>query len=270
MTIAYPNGLKMFLTRSGSGHPLLLITGVGYGGWFWHKVAADLSQRYQVIVPDPRGTGQTSKPAGPYSVEMLATDMAELLDQLKTRGAYIVGHSLGAYVAQQLVLSRPELVSKLVLAAGNFGGPHVVPITPEAYDVLTNREGDPLELIQRGIEVATAPGFVESHPEIVQELIDYRLSGAVPAEAYQAQVAAGAAMIGDSFEERLAEIAVPTLILFGEHDRVVPPGNAELLAARIPGAQVTILPDAGHIFPIEAPDATVKALVDFLGGQRHP
>lgn len=271
MPYIYVNGIRMYYISQGAGHPLLLITGVGYGGWFWHKVLPGLAGYYQVIVPDPRGSGQSDKPQGPYTVEMLATDMAELLDELHIRGAFVVGHSLGAFVAQHLVLNRPELVSKLVLAAGTFGGPNVVPITAEALEVLTSREGDQLELIQRGIEIATGPGFAEAHPEVVQELIEYRLSDAVPPHAYQAQVAAGMAMASAeaSFEDRLSEIKVPTLILFGEHDRVVPPGNAPLLTERIPGAQMKILSGVGHIFPIEAPEATVKALREFFGEQKY-
>jgi pimeloyl-ACP methyl ester carboxylesterase len=170
-----------------------------------------------------------------------------------------------------LVLSRPELVAKLVLAAGDSGGPNVIPITEEAYEALTEREGRPSELLERAIGASVAPGFVDAAPDVIEELVAYRLSGAVPAEAYQAQVAAGIAMVApeSSFESRLDQIQVPTLILAGEHDQVVPPGNAELLAARIPGAQVRILPGVGHLLPIEDPEATASALTEFFGGRKY-
>ena len=135
--------------------------------------------------------------------------------------------------------------------------------------MLTNRQGDPIELSQRGIAVACAPGFAERKPEVVQELIDYRLTNPVPPAQYSAQVMAGAgtaAYTDDVVEQRLKAIQVPALILFGEHDKVVPPGNADLMAQKIANATVKIIAGAGHVFPIEEPEATVEAVVEFLMG----
>lgn len=261
------NDIQIYYEIHGSGHPLLLISGVGYGLWFWHKVVPELAKDFQVITFDNRGAGQTDKPGGYYSVPMMAADTAGLLDALNIREAYVMGHSLGGFIAQELVVSRPELVSKLVLASTNYGGKNVIPITPEALEVLTNREGDPIELVKRGIDIACAPGFAERQPEVVQELVDYRLTVPVPPLQYQAQVVAGggmAALTDEQVDQRMKAIQVPTLILFGEHDRVVPPGNADLMAAKIANSRVKIIPDTGHIFPIEDPKATVKALREFL------
>ena len=206
------NGITLAYEILGSGHPLLLITGVGYGRWFWHKVVPGLAQHFRVITFDHRGAGESDKPDGPYSVPMMAADTAGLLDALGIKGAYVLGHSLGGYIAQELIVSRPDLVSRIILASTNYGGQKVIPITPEALQVLTNRQGDPIELIQRGIAVACAPGFAERKPEVVQELINYRLTNPAPPAQYSAQVMAG----------------------------------------------------AGHVFPIEEPEATVQAVVEFL------
>jgi 3-oxoadipate enol-lactonase len=133
--------------------------------------------------------------------------------------------------------------------------------------VLTERSGNLVDLIQRGISIACAPGFADRHPEAVTELVQYRLTNPVPALQYAAQVAAGAgtsAYTDETVNERMKAIQVPTLILFGEQDRVVPAGNADLMAQKIEGAQVKILPAVGHLFPIEDPGATVAAIVDFL------
>ena len=159
-------------------------------------------------------------------------------------------------------------MSALILASTHHGGPKVIPITPEAMQVLTNRQGDPMELIKRGIAIAAAPGFAERHPEGVDELIQYRLTNPVPPAQYSAQVMAGAGMIAYSDEavaDRMRRLAMPTLIVFGEHDKVVPPGNAELMAAQLPDARIAIIPNTGHIFPIEDPAATVKAITEFAG-----
>lgn len=255
------NGINLAYEIQGAGHPLLLISGVGYGGWYWRRLASALAGAYQVIMFDNRGTGASEKPDGPYTVAMLAEDAAGLLDGLGARGAYVLGHSLGGFVAQELALARPDLVAKLILAATSHGGPNAIPVTPAALAVLTSRDGDPVELFNRGVAISTGPGFVERHPEVLRELFDYRASGPVPPAQYAAQVAAGARF---DAEARLGAIACPTLILSGAADQVVPTGNAALLAARIRGAHVAILPGLGHHFPIEDTAATAAAIHDFL------
>lgn len=261
------NGIDLAYEITGAGHPLLLITGVGYGKWFWHKVVPGLAKHFQVITFDNRGAGESAKPDGPYSMPMLSADTIGLLDALGIQSAYVMGHSLGGYIAQELIVTRPHLVGKLILASTNHGGMKVIPITPEAMQVLMDRSGDPVELVKRGIAIACAPGFAERQPQVAQELLQYRLTNPVPPAQYAAQVAAGAGTMAYSdevVEQRMHAIKVPTLILFGEHDKVVPPGNADLMAQKIAGAQVKIIPGAGHIFPIEDPAATVAAIVEFL------
>ena len=261
------NHITLAYEITGAGKPLVLITGVGYGRWFWRKVVPGLAKHFQVIAFDNRGAGGSDKPDGPYSVAMMAADTAGLLDALNVKNAYVLGHSLGGYIAQELVVTRPDLVGKLILASTNYGGTKVIPITPEAMDVLTNRTGDPVELVRRGIAIACAPGFADRHPEVVKELLDYRFTNPVPPAQYAAQVAAGAGTMTYSDEivdQRMRAIKVPTLILFGEHDKVVPPGNADLMAQKIADARVKIIAGTGHIFPIEDPGATVAAIVEFL------
>ena len=260
------NGIDIYYEEHGSGEPLLLISGLGYGLWQWHKMVPLLAEHYRVITYDNRGAGQTDKPAGPYNVQMMAADAAGLLDALGVGPAVVVGHSMGGFIAQELALSYPEKVGKLVLASTNFGGPNHIPITPEAMAVLTDRSGDPLELVRRGTAVACAPGFAEAHPEVVEELTQYRLTNPVPPDAYQAQMAVGMGLLAReaAFEGRLKDVTAPTVIFFGEHDRVVPPANAELLQREMPGSSVVLLPDAGHLFPIEAPERAADALIRAL------
>ena len=262
----HANGIDIYYEITGSGEPLVLISGLGYGLWMWQKMIPGLAKRFQVIAFDNRGAGQTDKPDGPYNVQMLAADTAGLIEGLGFSSAAVMGHSMGGFVAQELALSRPELVSKLVLSSTNFGGPNHIPVTQEAMAAMMNREGDVVEVVKRGIAVACAPGFAEARPDLVQELIAYRLSNPVPPAQYQAQIAVGLGLLGAEacFEPRLKNVQAPTLVVFGEHDKVVPPGNADLLAREIPDNTIQILPNAGHMFPIEAPEAAVDAVVQFL------
>ncbi len=261
MPTIHANGINIAYESAGDGPPLLFITGLGYGGWFWHKQVPGLSRHYRVITFDNRGSGGTDKPDGPYSTPMLAADAAGLLDALGITGAYVVGHSLGGFIAEELALARPELVSRLVLASTTFGGPNAIPVTQEALAVMMDRSGDPADLVRRGVAIAAGPGFSEAHPAVVEALLAYRFTGPVPAAQYQAQMMAGAM---HNAEDRVSEIVCPTLVLFGEHDKVVPPANANLLVAKIAGADRVILPGVGHIFPLEDVDATNAAFHEFF------
>lgn len=263
------NGIRISYDINGAGHSLVFIAGVGYGKWFWHKVISGLAEKFTVITFDNRGAGDSDKPDGPYTVSMMAADTAGVLDALNIKNAYVMGHSLGGYIAQELIVTRPDLIGKLILASTNFGGAKVIPITPEAMQVLTNRSGDPVELVKRGIAIACAPGFAEKYAAIAQELLQYRFTNPVPPAQYAAQVAAGAgtmAYTDEHVDARMRAIQVPTLLLFGEFDNVVPPGNADLMAQKIAGAKIKIIPNTGHVFPIEDPSATVKAITEFLKG----
>lgn len=261
------NGIEIAYQTQGNGKPLVLISGVGYGSWFWSKLAPVLTDDFLVITFDNRGAGSSEKAPGPYSVSQMADDTAELLKVIGIQKAHILGHSLGGFIAQDFAVRYPEMVDKLILASTNYGGTNVIPITPEAIEVMTNREGDPVELVKRGIAIAAAPGFSEEQPEVAQELVEYRFTNPVPPPQYQAQVMAGAGMANlteEQVDERMQAIDMPTLILFGEHDKVVPPGNAELMHEKLSSSEVAIVPGTGHIFAIEDPVTTAEIIRAFL------
>jgi pimeloyl-ACP methyl ester carboxylesterase len=176
-----------------------------------------------------------------------------------------MGHSMGGFIAQALALDSPQRMDKLILCSTNFGGSHHVPVTPEAMKILTDMSSDPLTRFKNGLVVSTAPGWAEQHPQTIQEWIEWRVSNPIEAGPYQAQLAIGLALLDDAaaFEARLFQINVPTLILFGAYDKVVPPMNASLLAEKITNSQVVIFPEAGHFFPIEIPEAASETVTNF-------
>ncbi len=259
------NGIKIQYEIHGEGTPLILIAGLGYPAWQWHRMLPYLAAHFEVITFDNRGVGETDKPAGPYSAGLLAADTAGLIDALNINSAVVMGHSMGGFIAQEIALTYPTKVSKLVLSSTNFGGPHHVPVTPEAFAILSDTASDPVTRFKNGLVVSTAPGFAERNPEIIQEWLNWRITNPLDVAGYQSQMAIGLGLITEaaSFENKLRSIKVPTLILFGAHDKVVPPANAELLAAKIPDSKVVILPNAGHWFPIEVPESASQAVIDF-------
>jgi 3-oxoadipate enol-lactonase len=260
------NDIQLYYEVQGDGPPLLLIAGLGYDHWFWHKMVPGLAGQFRVIVMDNRGIGRSGKPDGPYTAQLLAADAAALLNELGVAKTAVLGHSMGGFVAQALALDQPHLVSHLILAATNFGGPRHVPVTAEALAILMDTGGDPVERVRRGVAVSCAPGFEQRQPGLLDELVAYRQQNPLQPGPYQAQLAVGLALMSEAaaFESRLSQVTAPTLILFGEHDKVVPPANAGLLARQIPHSQVVLLPDAGHFFPLETPEAAVTAVTDFI------
>jgi pimeloyl-ACP methyl ester carboxylesterase len=259
------NNIELYYESHGEGQPLMLISGIGYTLWQWHKMVPILADHFQVITFDNRGVGQSDKPAGPYSAQMLAADTAGLLDVLGIEKAIIAGHSMGGFVAQAMALDFPHKIERLILCSTNFGGPHHVPVTSEAMKVLTDVISDPLTRFRNGLVVSTAPGWAERHPELLQEWMEWRVKNPIEPASYQAQLAVGLSLLPEAaaFENKLSDIRIPTLILFGEHDKVVPPANADLLAQKIEGSQVCILPEAGHFFPLEVPEAASRAIIEF-------
>jgi pimeloyl-ACP methyl ester carboxylesterase len=268
MPLVTVNDINLYYEIHGSGDPLVLINGLGYDLWMWHRMVPGLAEQFQVLIFDNRGAGRSEKPAGPYSAQMLAADLAALLEALDIEQAAVMGHSMGGFVAQALVLSRPDLVSQLILSATNFGGPNHIPVTQEALVVLMDTQADPIERLRRGIIVSCAPGFAEANPELVEAWIAHRVEMPLDPVGYQAQLAIGLSLstVEASFELRLKEVRAPTLILFGEHDKVVPPGNAQLLASEIGGSMTTLLPGAGHFFPLEVPGLANETIINFLKG----
>ena len=268
MPSAHVNGVNIYYEISGSGEPLVLIAGIGYDRWYWQRMLPGLSRQFQVIAFDNRGIGQSDKPPGPYNAQLLANDTAGLLDALEIPQAQVFGHSMGGFVAQALALDYPQRLKKLILAATNFGGPNHIPVSAEVLTILSDVSGDPVERFRRSLRVSVASGFEENHPDMIAEWIAYRLANPLDPVANLAQMGVGLGLYSEEacFEKRLPVVRAPTLILFGDQDRVVPTANAGLLARQIPDSRVQFLPHAGHHFPIEVPGAAVKAVIKFLTG----
>lgn len=265
MPKAQANGIELYYETQGEGKPLVLVSGLGYPMWQWYRMVPFLAEHFKVITFDNRGVGQSDKPAGTYTAQMLAADTIGLLDVLNIEQAVIMGHSMGGFIAQAIALDYSQRVEKLILGSTNFGGPHHVPVTAEAMKVLTDVTSDALTRFKNGLGVSTAPGWAEKNPEMIEEWVKWRVANPIEPGPYQSQLAIGLGLLPEAaaFEAKLPAIHIPTLILFGEHDKVVPPANAELLSKKIANSQITIFPDAGHFFPIEIPEAASRAVTQF-------
>ncbi|HVE82513.1 MAG TPA: alpha/beta hydrolase [Myxococcales bacterium] len=261
MPDAQSNGIRIHYQSDGAGPPVVLVSGLSYGLWTWRWVAPLLAGAgLRAIRFDNRGVDGSDQPPGPYSVPQMALDALGLMDALDLPPCTLVGLSLGGFIAQEAALARPDRVGKLVLMATSHGGPTSIPPPPAAMAAMVNREGGARAVAERALQVNVSPGFADRHPDRAAEYYRYRDPVGMTAESYQAQLKAA---MGHDAAERLHQLKMPVLIVHGDQDLVVPPGNAELLAKRIPHAQVRVISGGGHILPMDRPEDVAELISAF-------
>lgn len=246
--------------------PLLLVHGSGAAGASWNLMVPALAGHHHVLRVDLPGCGQ-SPPAPSYDVPAQARRVAAVLDGLGLRRVAVAGHSSGGYVATALAEQRPELVGSLALVST---GPSLDALLPQPM-ILRALLGPPLgpliwsirsdAWIRKGIS-ATAARPVDVPDDLIAGVrgIRYRTMRAVLRQntAYIAE---------RSVPERLADLAVPVLAIFGAADPRWDPASARQYDA-VPNARVEMLPGVGHLPILEAPEETGKLLLGFAADTR--
>lgn len=236
----------------GSGSPLLLIQGLGYPAAMWFRLAPMLVPRFRVITFDNRGVGRNATASvDGLTIERMAEDAAEVIAASGAPSVTVVGVSLGGIVAQQLALAYPALVGRLVLASTHTCDEHAVAAADEVLAMFANRSRLDPDAARR----ASVPfAYDWSTPTtLIEEDLACRATQPVTAAAYEAQLAA-AARFGGTWQ-RLPRLAHETLVLHGTNDRMVPPANAEIIANRVPAAELRWIAGGGHnLFSERAPE----------------
>lgn len=248
--------------RRGRGTPLVLVHGLGYGRSGWEPVADDLARRFDVILLDNRGIGASDAPPGPYTVAEMAADVVQVMDEAGLERAHLLGTSLGGMIAQELALSRPERVDRLVLACTTPGGPDAHPLPEGTLRLIEEAPSlAPEVALRRFVDNALAPATPARRPELAERIVALRLAAPQDRAAWAAQAAAAASFDAHG---RLGALSAPTLVQHGTDDRVIDVRNGELVAGLIPGARLELFEGAGHLFFWEQPDAFVASVVSFL------
>lgn len=240
----------------GSGPPLLLISGLGFGRWCWFKQLPVLSQNFRTITFDIRG-----EPNLTHGVADLAAEVEELLNHLDVENAHVLGTSLGGFVAQELALNRPYLVNRLILVCTSYGrGPD--PISPQALGrMLGWGSFTPEGAIRRGLETATSDTYRAEHPEEFEQLVHWRLADSPSLSDYYEQLMAGAHF---DISRDVGNIISQTLVIHGAKDHYIPLANATALAEAIPKAKLRVIDGAGHLVFIEKAEEVNEEIVSFL------
>ena len=262
MPTFHANGIDIYFERSGNGRLLLFLNGSGSTLATSALLIAPFAKRFDVAAHDQRGLGKTSIPSGPYTMADYAADAAALLDHLEWERCAVFGVSFGGMVAQELAVTWPDRVDRLVLSCTSPGG-----AAGESYPLHTLGELQPGELARRQVHLLDTRfdrEWLESHPNdrgLVEMMAarrdlpksDEQLRG----EAEQLQARAGL-----DVADRLHRIRCPTLVAAGRYDGIAPLANSEAIAERVPHAELRVY-EGGHAFFAQDPKA-LPEILDFL------
>ena len=212
-----------------------------------------------MIAYDNRGSGESTTTPAPYDCAQLAADAVGLLDALEIERTDVFGMSLGGMIAQELALGWPERVDRLVLGCTHCGGEHAVRPDREAGKAFALDTDDWAERMRL---LAPFAFSARVDAEQLQAFVAKKSGDVQSREGYRGQIAA---VLAHDTYDRLPGIECTTLILTGDDDRVIPGESSEVLARRISGARLEVIPGSGHLFFLERPGETLRLLREFLG-----
>lgn len=252
-------------TALGSGPTVLLLHGIGGGHLaFAPQVETLAAAGYRAVAWDMPGYGH-SAPIEPYTFKGLAQRCIDLIDALQCPDVVLVGHSMGGMVAQEVVARHPQRVSRLVLAgtsaafarhgSGRSADDWARQFVAERTAPL-DAGGGMTAMAQTLVPRMVGPGALPEGLRLAEHCM-----GGVPEATYRRALEC---LTGFDRQSALAAIAVPTLLVAGEFDRVAPPALMRRMADQIPRSRYVELPGIGHLMNLEAPEAFDGQLLDFL------
>jgi 3-oxoadipate enol-lactonase len=243
---------------------IVFCEGLGYGRWMWRFQRERLDD-YRTIAFDNRGTGESDAPTDPsaYTVAAFASDLEAVLADAGVERAHVVGASMGSMTAQQYAHDYDRAVS-LTLLCTSHGGEESVPIPeetqarmfqiPEAYDER--------EAIRHKMQPAMTDAFWAANDELIADIVDWRLDSDASDAARGMQAEAVLAFDSTPW---LGDVDLPTLVMHGTDDQVLPVENARQVHEYLPNSDLELFEDGGsHLFFIENPDAVTDAIRDHI------
>ena len=257
------NGIEVTYAVSGpdTGPTVMLSHSLGSSAVMWGPQLAALSQRYRVLLYDTRGHGGSAAPAGPYSLDMLGDDAIALLDALRLDRVHWVGLSMGGMIGQNLALRAPGRLASLTLCDTTAQ----IPAEAQAmWDerIAAARDEGMTALAEATMQRWFTPDYLAQAPRAVDDIRAQFLD--TPVDGF---VGCCYALKELDYLDRLAEIALPTLVMVGADDPSTPVAASEAMQTRIDDAELVVIPSASHLANVEQPDAFTEALLDFLDRQ---
>jgi 3-oxoadipate enol-lactonase len=265
MPVADRGHTQIYWEEQGSGEPLLLVMGLGWPRQMWARHLPALTEQFRVIMFDNRGVGQTATTSPRWTLADMADDALAVLDAAGVTQAHVYGASMGGGIAQVITLEHPERVGSLILGctaakAAKRQLPSWSLIRRLLPALLAGRQARTVALA-RALVYGPA-----TDPALIAE--DIRLLDSLRRPAAGIRAQRRAVLDYEGSQRRLGTVRSPTLIIHGSDDRLVPLSYGEELARLIPGADLVVLPGAGHMYITDATEAADSAVLPFLAA--HP
>lgn len=239
--------------------PLLLIMGMSFSSRAWDPLPVRLAEAYRVVLFDNRGTGRSTLHRRPFRIRHLAEDAAAVLEAAGLESAHVFGISMGGMVALELALRHEARVRSLILGATCAGW-----LRSRKLSLRTLARMFVASLLGRRAELL--PPLFVSREHLARDPEGFaRWHAGVERSGPLTSLLQTIAIALHATEARLSRIRVPTLVIGGDRDLLIPPENSARLA-EVLRAERVVLPGAGHCFPVECPDATVEALHRHIRG----
>lgn len=259
---------------SGAGEPILLIPGLGLDHSYYRFGIPLLSRHLQVLAVDPRGIGRSTKSPPPYTVEAWADDFAVMIDKLAFGPIHVLGSSLGGSMALALAQRHPGKLKSLIVVGGFSELDRATELNFRLRLRLIEKLGMSDEVADyMGLWTLTRK-FINSDAGFATMRANQANIRANSAQSYSAFVEAllkwGRCQPGQEREPKftalLDSIKTPTLVVTSDNDHLIPKELSDLIAARIAGAKLVVMPGAGHIPFMEQPEEVVRIVLEFLAG----
>jgi len=261
MPTARNGEIEIVYEKYGKGEPVLFIMGLGGTKELWEPQIEGLRDRFQVIVFDNRGVGESTIPKSAWTMADMAKDAVSVLDAEGLREAHVVGASMGGMIAQHVALDHPERVRRLALCC-TTAGTFVAPPKPEIFSLLLDVKGKTREEVARNsLRLMFTPETVASEKALCEHLMALSIRYAPPARGFAYQIQA--VTLHDTLR-RLPELLSETLVVTGDRDELVPPRNSEIIAQAIPNARLVVVPGTSHGFFFDRAEEMNDLVAEFL------
>jgi pimeloyl-ACP methyl ester carboxylesterase len=248
-------GCRIRLMRGGKGAPLLFLHGGG-GAGIWLPCMAQLARRFDVIAPEHPGFGASDTPQWLDTVGDLANFYLDFIEQLDLRGVHLVGSSLGGWIAADLAVRNASRLASLTLLGA--AGIHVNDV--EQVDIFLGGEEQRIRCLFHDQDLAEAVIVSSARPELEDMMLKNRTT--------TAKLSWQPRNHDPQLRKWLHRINVPTLLIWGNDDKLFPRDYAFVYQELIPGAKVVVLPECGHLPHVEKGEAFVAEFEAFIGQQR--
>jgi len=243
------NGINLYYEKAGAGPPLFMVNGLGGDTRLWSFLLPHLNESFTTIVYDMRCAGKSDKPAEPFCIADLSDEAYALIQHLGYDAVSLLGFSMGGMVALEMALNHSDKLDKLILVSAMPATTKMYPIPDFVMKLFVRTDISP-RLITMIYDVIFGSDFRKAHP--AQEYIDFKMNddNPQPAGAYLNQLNA---IKSFDVRSKVQDINLPTLIVAGNEDLIIPPKNAKWLNEHISGSRLTVFDKVGHVVPIERP-----------------